>query len=143
MDWATARFEGRDATLRGTAADDADPQKASDLLRSMWGVRVVDNNAALVPMLEKFTWRATRRGQRIRLIGYVPSKAVRRTLLGVTKANFPGFEVNDRMTIARGVPSMDTWLAGVSFALKQLSNLKRGDVRSRRSTSRSRARLKT
>ncbi len=128
MDWATARFEGRDATLRGTAADDADPQKAADLLRGVWGVRVVDNNTALVPMLEKFTWRASRRGQRIRLIGYIPSKAVRRTILGVTKANFPGFEVNDRMSIARGAPSMDTWLAGVSFALKQLSNLKRGDV---------------
>ena len=31
--------------------------------------------------------------------------------------------------MARGVPPTDTWLAGVSFALKQLASLKRGDVR--------------
>ncbi|HJZ45001.1 MAG TPA: BON domain-containing protein, partial [Hyphomicrobiaceae bacterium] len=128
MDWAMTRIEGRDAVLQGTAADDADPQKAADLLRGVWGVRVVDNNAGLVPMMDKFTWRATRRGQRIRLTGYVPSKTVRKTIVGVTKANFPGFEVADRTSIARGVPAMDTWLAGVSFALKQLSALKRGDV---------------
>jgi OmpA-OmpF porin, OOP family len=128
MEWAAARFEGRDATLRGIAADDADPQKAADLLRGVYGVRVVDNNAGLVPLAENFTWRATRRGQRIRLIGNVPNKAVRRTILGVTKANFPGFEVVDRMSTARGAPAVDTWLAGIGFALKQLASLKRGDV---------------
>jgi outer membrane protein OmpA-like peptidoglycan-associated protein len=128
MHWAAARFEGRDADLRGTAADEADPQKAADLLRGVWGVRVVDNNAALAPMAEKFTWRASRRGQRIRLLGHVPNRAVRRTILGVAKASVPGLAVVDRMNTARGVPSTDAWLAGVSFALKQLSALKRGDV---------------
>ena len=47
----------------------------------------------------------------------------------MAKANFPGFEVLDRMETTRGVPSVDTWLGGVSFALKQLAALKRGDVR--------------
>jgi OOP family OmpA-OmpF porin len=47
----------------------------------------------------------------------------------VAKANFPTFEVLDRMETARGVPSVDTWLGGVGFALKQLAALKRGDVR--------------
>ncbi len=128
MEWAVARFEGRDATLSGTAVDDDDRRKAADELRDVWGVRVVDNNAALVPMAEKFVWRASRRGQRIKLAGHVPSKAVRKSIVGVTKANFPGFEVVDRMHTARGTPTTDTWLAGVSFALKQLASLKRGDV---------------
>ena len=47
----------------------------------------------------------------------------------MAKANFPGFEVVDRMETARGVPSVDAWLGGVGFALKQLAALKRGDVR--------------
>ena len=47
----------------------------------------------------------------------------------MTKASFPGFEVVDRTTLARGVPSTDVWLAGVSFGLKQLTSIKRGDVR--------------
>ena len=33
------------------------------------------------------------------------------------------------MNTARGVPHVDTWLAGLSFALKQLASLKRGEVR--------------
>jgi len=41
----------------------------------------------------------------------------------------PGLEVVDRMNTGRGVPSPDTWLAGLSFALKQLSLLKQGDAR--------------
>jgi OmpA-OmpF porin, OOP family len=128
MEWAVARFEGRDAMLQGMATGDADPQRAADLLRGIWGVRSIENKAELPPKIEKYTWRASRRGQRIRLRGYVPSKAVRRAIVGVTKANFPSFEVIDRMNTARGEPAMDTWLAGISFALKQLSALKRGDV---------------
>jgi outer membrane protein OmpA-like peptidoglycan-associated protein len=128
MEWAAARFEGRDADLRGIAADDDDPKKAADLLRGVWGVRVVDNNAQLVPIADNFTWRASRRGQRVRLLGHVPSKTLRRTIVGVAKASFPGSQVVDSMNTARGVPSTDAWLAGVSFALKQLSSLKRGDV---------------
>ena len=52
-------------------------------------------------------------------------------ILGVAKANFPGFEVVDRMTTVRGVPAVDAWLGGVGFGLKQLAALKRGDVRLR------------
>ena len=37
MGWATARFEGRDATLRGRPGDEAEPQKAADLLRRRLG----------------------------------------------------------------------------------------------------------
>ena len=48
--------------------------------------------------------------------------------VGVARANFPGFEVVDRMATVRGVPSVDAWLGGVGFGLKQLAALKRGDV---------------
>jgi outer membrane protein OmpA-like peptidoglycan-associated protein len=129
MGWAATKFEGRDAILEGRAGDEADPQRAEVALRGVWGVRVVDNNAQLLPKIDNYTWGASRRGQRIRLVGYVPNKAARQAILGVAKANFPGFEVIDRMTTARGAPAADAWLGGVSFALKQLASLKRGDVR--------------
>ena len=102
--------------------------RAGDLLRGVWGVRVVDNRAELLPKVETFTWTARRRGNRIRIMGHVPNRATRKAILGVAKANFPGFEVVDRMATVRGVPSVDAWLGGVSFALKQLAALKRGDV---------------
>ena len=55
--------------------------------------------------------------------------ATRQVIIGVARANFPGFEIVDRTRLARGAPPQDSWLAGVSFALRQLTSLRRGDVR--------------
>ena len=127
--WAQAEFKARDALLMGRAPQEGEPGKAADALAAVWGVRVVDNKADLLDKAEKYVWIASRRNNRIRLSGYAPSIDTRRAILGVTKASFPGFEIVDRTTLARGSPSSDVWLAGVSFALKQLTGIKRGDVR--------------
>jgi outer membrane protein OmpA-like peptidoglycan-associated protein len=129
LSWVAVKFSGRDATVSGQASDEAEPENAARVLNGVWGVRVVDNQIDLAPMAKKYTWTAGRRGNRIRLTGYVPNRATRKVILGVAKANFPGFEVVDRMATTRGVPAIDTWLGGVSFALKQLAGLKKGDVR--------------
>jgi outer membrane protein OmpA-like peptidoglycan-associated protein len=127
--WAVAAIEGRDVVVTGRAADEDEPGKASELLRGTWGVRLVDNRVDLLERAENYIWAASRRGQRIRLTGYAPSLATRQVIIGVARANFPGFEIVDRTRLARGVPPQDTWLAGVSFALRQLTSLRRGDVR--------------
>jgi outer membrane protein OmpA-like peptidoglycan-associated protein len=127
--WAVAVVEGRDIVLSGRAPDEEEPGKASDMLRGTWGVRLVDNKVDLLERAENYVWAASRRGQRIRLTGYAPSAGTRQVIIGVARANFPGFEIVDRTRLARGVPPMDTWLAGVSFALRQLTSLRRGDVR--------------
>ncbi len=127
--WALAEFKARDAVLTGRAPQEGDPGKAGDALAALWGVRVVENNTKLLDKADTYLWSASRRGNRIRLTGYAPSVAVRLAILGVTKASFPGFEIVDRTTLARGVPSNDVWLAGVSFGLKQLTSIKRGDIR--------------
>ena len=127
--WALAEFKARDAVLTGRAPQEGDPGKAGDALAALWGVRVVENNTKLLDKADTYLWSASRRGNRIRLTGYAPSVSVRLAILGVTKASFPGFEIVDRTTLARGVPSNDVWLAGVSFGLKQLTSIKRGDIR--------------
>ena len=127
--WALAEVKARDVVLTGRAPQEGEPGKAADAVASVWGVRIVDNRAGLLDKAEKYLWAASRRNNRIRLTGYAPSIAARQTILGVTKASFPGFEIVDRTTLARGVPSTDQWLAGVSFGLKQLTSIKRGDVR--------------
>jgi outer membrane protein OmpA-like peptidoglycan-associated protein len=129
MGWAAVRLEGRDAILQGLSGDEAEPDKVTGLLSGVWGLRVVENRIDLAPETEKYVWTAGRRGNRIRITGHVPNRATRRIILSVAKANFPTFEVVDRMETTRGVPSPDTWLGGVGFALKQLAALKRGDVR--------------
>jgi OmpA-OmpF porin, OOP family len=129
LGWAATAFNGRDAAVIGKAVDESEPGKAIDVLRTVWGVRQVDNRADLLEKVDQYIWAASRRGNRIRISGYVPTVVSRQAIIGVTRANFPGFEVVDRTRLARGVPSTDTWLTGVSFALKQLASLKRGDVR--------------
>ena len=127
--WAGVDINGRDAVLTGRAIQDSEPPRAEETVRQVWGVREVENRAILPPKIEPFNWSARRRGNRIRLAGYVPDRATRQAVLGLTKAAMPGLEVVDRMHTARGVPSPDAWLAGLSFALKQLSLLRQGDAR--------------
>jgi OmpA-OmpF porin, OOP family len=127
--WADVNFSGRDVVLTGHATAENEPPEAEAVLRNLWGVRQVNNNAGLPPKVEPFLWYATRRGDRVRLYGHVPNRATRQIIIGMTNAALPGLEVTDRMRIARGVPPADTWLAGLSFALKQLATLKKGEVR--------------
>jgi OOP family OmpA-OmpF porin len=127
--WARVSFEGRDGVLAGKAWDEDDATATLDMLRKQRGVRIVDSKATLIDKADVYGWSASRRNHRIRLSGYVPNSALRKEILGVTKANFPGYEVADRMTLMRGVPAADIWLGGVSFALAQLSGMRRGEVR--------------
>ena len=129
LPWASIETNGRDVVLAGRAVQDSEPPRAEETVRNVWGVRVVDNRAILPPKVEPFVWSARRRGNRIRLMGYVSDRATRQAVIGLTKAAMPGLEVVDRMNTARGIPSPDTWLAGLSFALKQLSLLRQGDAR--------------
>jgi OmpA-OmpF porin, OOP family len=129
MPWALAEFNGRDAILTGRAPEEGEPGKAAETLAAVWGVRTIDNRSGLLDRAETYWWAASRRNNRIRLTGLAPSISARQAILGVTKATFPGFEVVDRTSLARGVPSTDLWMAGVSFGLKQLTSIKRGHVR--------------
>jgi OOP family OmpA-OmpF porin len=127
--WAVVNFSGRDVVLTGTATSENEPVEAEATLRQMWGVRYVNNNAGLPPIADPYLFSARRRGGRVRLTGFVPNRTMRQTIIGMTNAALPGLEVVDRMRVARGVPPTDTWLAGLSFALKQLAALKDGEVR--------------
>ena len=99
----------------GVAASPADPLKKT---------------AAKVEAPAAYVWSATRIGSGLRLRGTVPSEEVRRTLLGMVKAQLPDLAVVDRLKIsAAGAPPQEQWLGAVSFGLKQLSRLQRGSVR--------------
>jgi OOP family OmpA-OmpF porin len=127
--WAAIAVDGRDVVLRGSATLDNEPVEAATALRRVWGVRHVNNNAGLAAKIEPFIWSARKRGNRVRLSGYVPNRKTRQVVIGIARAAMPGSEVVDLMHVGRGVPPTDTWIAGLSFALKQLASLKKGEVR--------------
>lgn len=126
--WATTAFDGRDALITGQASTDDAPQRAHKVVTDVWGVRVADARAHLLPQVSPYVWSASSRGSRIRLVGHVPNDETRAAIMGVVKAAFPKSEVDDKLEFARGAPDANVWLGGIGFALKQLGALKSGTV---------------
>ena len=123
LGWAATTFSGRDAVLTGLAAEETDPSKAADLVRRVWGVRVVDARTDLIKSVETFVWSATREpGGTVRLSGFVPGEPARKSILQAVRATLPGLRVNDEMKLARGGPARDVFISGAGFGLKQLGH---------------------
>ncbi len=129
LKWAAMQFDGRDAVISGNALDESDPEKAKRIARDVWGVRVADSQATLVEKADSYLWYASRAGNRVRLRGMVPNESTREAILGLAKQTFAGDQVEDEMQLRRGVPNQDTWLTGVTFAMRQLAGLKTGEAR--------------
>lgn len=128
LSWATSKFDGRYAELNGRALDEADPTKAAELARKIWGVGGVDNRAQLIEKVDNYVWSAALADGSVKLSGYVQSDDVRKQVLAAVEANFPKLKVSDGMTLARGAPAKDAWVGGIGYGLKQLAGLKRGVV---------------
>ena len=127
--WARSSFSGRDGVLTGQASDETDAAKIAAIVSNISGVRAVETRVDLIEKADNYAWAATRTAGKLRLRGMVPNDNTRTAIVGVAKQTFPGLDVEDGMKLARGVPSQDTWLSGVTFGLKQLSALKAGEAR--------------
>jgi hypothetical protein len=64
----------------------------------------------------------------ITLRGQVPSESDLKILQGVAAATSPGAAVIDRSRVNANVPDRDTWLAAMTFALRQLGKLQSGSA---------------
>lgn len=128
LDWAGVKFEGRNATVTGRASDEGEPKLAGEKVRNTWGVYTTKLDTDLVAAVSKYGWQATRDGRKLTLTGHVPTEQVRKSILAQAKSSIGKGEIIDQMTLARGAPKSDLWLAGTGFALKQLALLKSGSV---------------
>lgn len=129
LTWAEVVFEGREARIGGRAADDGDPDKATQIAFDTWGVRTSTSAATLLERVERYEWLAERQGNVVRLAGHVPNDKVRAEILAAAKAALPNITVEDNMRLARGAPALDVWTGGITFGLKQLAQLKAGQVK--------------
>lgn len=128
LQWAVTAFDGRDGLITGQATSDEGPQRALAVVRDVWGVRISDQRTRLLPKIEPYQWSASLRGDRLKLVGYVPSGEVRTTIMGLAKAAHPNLSIDDRLKLARGVPDQNVWLGGIGFSMKQLASLSNGTV---------------
>ncbi|MEW5963895.1 MAG: OmpA family protein, partial [Pseudomonadota bacterium] len=128
LDWARSEFVGRDGSLSGSAYNEGDPPRAIDVARGVWGVRIVEARAEVIGRVDNYEWSAAYGDNRILLAGYVPGEAMRQSILGIVKANFPSSKIVDEMKAAPGAPDRDVWLDGIDFSLRQLAGLRAGEV---------------
>ena len=129
LDWAAPIFAGRDGVLTGKAGDESAPPKALAAIRDAWGVRIANDRSELLERAEKFVWSAASRGDgRVLLSGFVPNDDARKVVVASARNEFPKAEIIDEMKLARGAPDRDAWLAGTTFGLKQIAQLKKGSA---------------
>ncbi len=126
LSWAGTGFDGRDGLLKGLAFREEHPDAALDIVRKVWGVRVVDEHVDLIDLVEKYALSAAIDGSKITLTGYVPNEEIRKTLLKSVKTRFPKFDIDDQTKLARGAPKTEVWLKGFNFGLDRLTQLSSG-----------------
>lgn len=125
--WATAHFEGRDATLEGESLAEEARIKVRTSLEGLFGVRKVRDVTTLLPERRPFTFSAVKDGRTIQFDGYVPSRYALVRIVAAAKASGNTITGQDRLVRARGAPPGD--FAGlVEFALGQLKRLPAGRI---------------
>jgi OmpA-OmpF porin, OOP family len=122
--WASATFDGRDATVSGVSPSPAVQKAAEDTVNSVFGVRRVDNKTTVMAEAKPYLWSAAREGNKVTLGGFAPDEAIKSKIVADTKTALPNTEVVDQMKIARGVPTV--FGAATAYSLAQLARLPDG-----------------
>jgi len=128
LNWAVAAFSGRDGQLVGRVSEEGQKSKALDIVAQVGGVGTVEGRIDEKGAFDNYVWSAALRDEEIKLFGAVPNEETRKAIYGVLTANLPKRKIDDRMKLAQGSAPRDSWLAGISFGIKQLVALKRGTV---------------
>lgn len=127
LGWARADFDGRDLMISGKAEADDEPNQAAIISDQVRGVRVVNVNAELLPLVDPYDWTATLASDdRLVLGGHVPSQKVRKQVIAASKSALPRAQIDDKMELGRGNQALPDWQGATTFALKQLAQLKSG-----------------
>lgn len=128
LNWAGTAFNGRDGLLKGLAFKEEHPGQAADVVRKVWGVRVVEESIDLIDFVDQYSWSAETHDKTIVLTGHVPNEETRIKLGDLVQARFPGFTIDDKTNLARGAPDLAAWTAAIGFGLDRLAQLKSGKL---------------
>ena len=124
-----ARLEGDVYSLSGTARD-VDAFKAAKSALEKLPADVKAGELSVTPAaIGVLSWTATRDQNQIVLDGFVPSEAVRKSVVKAAEQSVPGAVITDRMEVASGGPEAAIWGNATAFALKQLGRMTRGQAR--------------
>ncbi|MEO1748933.1 MAG: BON domain-containing protein, partial [Pseudomonadota bacterium] len=125
-DWARVELDGRDLTLTGIAPTEPDKKAAKEILKEVYGVRVVTDASKLPPIVSPYTFSAVKSDDGIAFNGSFPNADVRAAIVSAAEQANPGATVTDNLTIGRGAP--DSFGEIVTFGVSQLGSLAEGEV---------------
>ncbi|WP_421760291.1 OmpA family protein [Devosia sp.] len=123
LSWAQVSFDMQDAVLNGTATTQKMVDEAIARVAEVRGVRSVTSNIVLAEFAKPYPFVATVADGRITLSGGVPDASARDDILKIA-----GNTAADKTRPLSGAPDRATWLAAVTFALKQAQDLDEGEV---------------
>ena len=113
------------ATVLPARADDTSTQHTDMIPQDELVVQSKGNTDSL-PIT--YCVRISKHQDRIKLKGRVSSDEDYKTLIGLVKASFPAVDLTDRVQIKRGAPAGVVKIGGLSFALKLLGYLEKGQA---------------
>ncbi|WP_324133629.1 OmpA family protein [Bosea sp. (in: a-proteobacteria)] len=122
----TAQIDGRDVTISGEALSADGAARALARLRAEFGVRRALGGLSQVVPQRPYSWSATRQGEVVTLVGYVPDESTARALVAAAEKALPGAKVEDRQAFAFGAPT--GFGAMAASALAELPQLATGKV---------------
>ncbi|HVV42792.1 MAG TPA: OmpA family protein [Nitrobacter sp.] len=117
---------GRDVTFAAEAFSEEGRSSAVASVEAVPGVRLVNDQTALVPESKPYVWSAARDVAKVTLGGNTPLPTIRNKLLDAARATFPGVEVVDQMNFARGAPNR--FDVAALLLIDQLTRLKDGKI---------------
>ncbi|MEO0496567.1 MAG: OmpA family protein [Pseudomonadota bacterium] len=124
LEWSSLRIDGRDLTVVGLAFSDSERERAVDLSKAEYGVRVVRDATGLIPPQRPYNFAIARNGDDVSLSGHVPSEPARADVLAAIKTVAPDVQITDNLELARGAP--DGYSALTGFAISQFAGLSEG-----------------
>ncbi|MCB1382148.1 MAG: OmpA family protein [Notoacmeibacter sp.] len=122
--WAKTVFDGRDATVTGTAPGEEARDAALQQARQAYGVRVVRDASDLSPLANPYVFSAVKDAGGVKLAGNFPAAPAGKAIADAAASSFPGIAVTNAMSAARGAPA--AWEEATGFAMTQLAGLTTG-----------------
>lgn len=120
--WLEVTFDGRDAIVAGTVADEASVEGAIAEIAAVHGVRSVTSAAVLAEFASPFPFEATVEDGQLFLKGGVPDEAALEELLGKNSAE------HDGLRVMAGAPERDAWLEAAGYVIETAMQLEEGEV---------------
>jgi len=121
--WAEISFDGRDATISGTATDQATIDTALARVATLHGVRSANSTIVLAEYISPFPFEIDIKNGQLALKGGVPDETAHADIL------LKSGGADDGLRLMSGAPDRVSWQRAVGYALELSEQMDEGEIR--------------